>query len=149
MRFILKFEHKTDREWFGISEGPLDFSEIHEWVIRPDCGAVSLFSGCTRNHSKNSDGVVTRLEYEAYESQALESFKTISADVFKQCPKVGRVAICHRTGVVNVSEISVIAAVSAPHRSEAFFYTEFLIKKLKEISPIWKKETSKQKSNWI
>jgi MoaE-MoaD fusion protein len=49
-------------------------------------------------------------------------------------------AVEHRTGTVALSEASVLIAVSAPHRAEAFAGGREIIDAIKERAPIWKKE---------
>jgi len=55
----------------------------------------------------------------------------------------------HRTGVVPVGEASVGIAVSAAHRAEAFTACHWLIDRLKEIVPIWKREHFRGGQVWI
>ena len=55
----------------------------------------------------------------------------------------------HRIGVVPVGEASVGIAVSAAHRAEAFEACHWLIDRLKEIVPIWKKEHYRGGAVWI
>jgi molybdopterin synthase catalytic subunit len=50
-------------------------------------------------------------------------------------------ALVHRVGHLDLGEISVVVAVSCPHRSEAFEACRWLIDTLKEVVPIWKRET--------
>jgi molybdopterin synthase catalytic subunit len=61
---------------------------------------------------------------------------------------VGRLALLHRTGVLEVGEASVIAAASAPHREEAFAAARFCIDTLKATVPIWKRETWEGGEDW-
>jgi molybdopterin synthase catalytic subunit len=42
-------------------------------------------------------------------------------------------------GVVNVNEASLWVEVVAPHRGEAFAACQWLIDRMKEVVPIWKK----------
>jgi len=141
-------EIKQKHHWLGVCSDEIDVQSLHDWVVRPQCGAVVVFSGTTRDNSENAVGV-THLEYEAYESGVVNSFEEISKVVFSNTPQIGRLAIMHRTGIVKLNEVSVVVAVSAPHRPEAFFSADFAIKKLKEISPIWKKEYWNEGSNWM
>jgi len=59
------------------------------------------------------------------------------------------VAIVHRTGLLTIGEASVVIAVSAPHRQEAFAACEYVLKRLKEIVPVWKKEAYTDGATWI
>ena len=57
-------------------------------------------------------------------------------------------AVEHRVGDVPLSEPSVIVAVSAPHRSEAFAGARAIIDRVKAEAPIWKKEIEGEKGRW-
>jgi len=52
-------------------------------------------------------------------------------------------------GIVPVGEVSVAIAVSAGHRAEAFAACRWLIDRLKEIVPIWKREHFRGGQVWI
>ena len=54
---------------------------------------------------------------------------------------IGRLALLHRTGRLAVGEVSVVVAVSTPHRREAFDAAQFCIDTLKQTVPVWKRET--------
>jgi molybdopterin synthase catalytic subunit len=84
---------------------------------------------------------VSQLEYEAYTEHVIARFEAIVADMRQQWPTIGAVALLHRVGRLGVGESSVIVAVSAPHRGEAFDAAHFGIDTLKASVPIWKRET--------
>ena len=89
----------------------------------------------------HTDGFsVVALEYQAYEPMALEVFRQIASQIHQTWPDATRVVIHHRTGKLNVGEISVLVAVGCPHRSEAFAACQYAIDTLKHNAPIWKKE---------
>ena len=133
-------EHPDSGEtWLGLLRGPLPVEHAGQWVVRPDCGAVVLFSGTARDHSPGVEGV-TRLDYEAYEEHVEASLATIEAEARAKWPVLGRVALLHRVGEVAVGESSVVVAVSAPHRQEAFEAARWCIDTLKDTAPIWKRE---------
>jgi molybdopterin synthase catalytic subunit len=131
--------------WVGLTDGALPVAGAYEWCILPNCGAVVLFSGVVRDHAVDNEGVVRtdvqHLVYEAYESQAVASFDKIAAEVRVRWPLTGRIVLLHRTGELALGESSVIAVVSAPHRSEAFEAARYAIDALKASAPIWKHET--------
>jgi len=62
---------------------------------------------------------------------------------------VSRVAIVHRTGTLEIGDVSVAIAVSSPHRAQAQEACKFLIDTLKETVPIWKKEFFEGGTVWI
>lgn len=129
---------ETD-DWLALTTDPFDVGAVYEWAVRPDCGAVVLFSGTVRDHAEGRDGV-SSLTYEAYEEQVVPRFATIVAELRDRWPSAGRVALLHRVGRLGLGESSVLAVVSAPHRPEAFDAARFAIDQLKASAPIWKLE---------
>jgi molybdopterin synthase catalytic subunit len=127
-------------DWFAIGASPLPVAEAYDWCVLPSCGAVVLFSGTARDHAAGRPGV-THLEYEAYEDQVVPRFRKIAEELRHRWPTVGRIALLHRVGPLALGESAVVVAVSAPHRGEAFEAARFGIDTLKEVAPIWKKET--------
>jgi len=117
------------------------------WAERPHCGAVVLFTGTVRDHAEGRPGV-TELEYEAYEEEVLVRLSAIAADARRRWETAGRIALLHRVGSMSVGETSVLIAVSAPHRAEAFEAARYCIDTLKTTVPIWKKETWEGGSDW-
>ncbi len=109
-------------------------------------GALALFIGVVRN--ENAGRRVTHLEYEAYEEMALPLMEEITKDVRRQFP-VSQIRLVHRLGRLEVGEVSVVVAVSSPHRSEAFSACRLVIDTLKSKVPIWKKEFSEDGASWI
>jgi molybdopterin synthase catalytic subunit len=106
-------------------------------VADPAAGAVCIFEGTVRDHSEA--GEVTGLTYEAWLELAERRLRELAEQIVDRWP-VRRVAIVHRVGALRVGEASVIVAVSAPHRAEAFEACRHGIERLKEDVPIWKKE---------
>lgn len=114
-------------------------------VRQPDDGAVVTFDGCVRNHSHGRKTLY--LEYEAYESMAIEKMKEIAASLHTLFAIDG-VAIAHRLGHLEIGETSVFIAVSAPHRKAAFEACRHAIDTLKKTVPIWKKEFFEDGAVW-
>jgi molybdopterin synthase catalytic subunit len=129
-----------------IIHAPIDLDEILLSVKSPEAGAIDIFIGTTRNHSNGKD--VLSLEYEAYEPMALKMLEGIIAEARRRW-SVGRIAIVHRVGKVEIGEASVVIAVSAAHRREAFEACRFLIDALKRDVPIWKKEVFSDGEAWV
>src|SRR3546814_19357208 len=63
-------------------------------------------------------------------------------------PTLGRVALLHRTGRVDVGEAAVVVAVAAPHRGEAFEAARFAIDELKRTVPICKRAVWADGESW-
>jgi molybdopterin synthase catalytic subunit len=136
----------------GLTNQVLPIGAVYEWCLRPDCGAVVLFSGTVRDHAVDETGTVRpeveSLTYEAYDEQVVPVFARIEDELRARWPHTGRVALLHRTGRVGLMESSVIAAVSAPHRPEAFDAARYAIDALKSSAPIWKHEVWADGSGW-
>ena len=125
--------------WTALTAAPLPVDRVQAWVVRPDCGAVVTFCGTARDHAPGRPGV-TLLEYEAYVEQAEARLVTVAAEARRRFGGLGRVALLHRVGALEVTEVAVVVAVSAPHRGEAFEAARWCIDEVKATAPIWKRE---------
>lgn len=63
--------------------------------------------------------------------------------------EVKQAAVSHRVGKLEIGEIAVVIAVSTPHRQHAFQACQFIIDRLKEVAPIWKKEVAVDGETWV
>lgn len=133
--------------WIGLTDDPLDVGGLHDWAVRPGCGAVVLFSGTVRDHADDRDGVV-HLTYEAYEEHATPRLQAIVDELRARWPMIGRVGLIHRLGQLGLGESSVVVVVSTPHRPEAFAAASFGIDALKASVPIWKHEVWNDGADW-
>ena len=120
-----------------VQEAPISLDEVAGAVADPAAGAVCTFTGTVRDHSEAGD--VTGLTYEAWHELAEERLAELAGEICERW-SVCRVAIVHRVGDLAVGEASVIVAVSAAHRAEAFEACRHGIERLKQDVPIWKKE---------
>jgi molybdopterin synthase catalytic subunit len=114
-----------------VVDGPLSVDALLARVRDPRAGAVVTFSGVTRE--------VRQLDYEAYREMAepmLREIVTAAVERHGLCAAAAE----HRVGRVATSEPSVLVAVSAPHRPEAFAGGREIIDEIKARAPIWKKE---------
>ncbi len=134
-------------DWLALTRERLPVHAAVDWAVRPDCGAVVLFSGTVRDHSEGRPGV-TSLVYEAYEEEVEPRLAAIAAEARRRWPTVGRIALLHRSGPLVVTETSVVVVVSAPHRDEAFAAARWAIDTLKATVPIWKRETWAEGEDW-
>ncbi len=134
-------------DWVALSAEPLPVDQASAWVVRPDCGATVTFTGTARDHAPGRSGV-HRLEYEAYEQPAIARLRVLITEARTRWPTLGRVALLHRTGVVDLGQPAVVVAVSAPHRGEAFEAARFAIDELKRTVPIWKREVWDGGESW-
>jgi MoaE-MoaD fusion protein len=126
--------------WVRVSSEPLSLDSLSERVRDPRAGAVVTFSGVTRG--------VERLDYEAYAEMAEQRMAAIAAGAAER-HGLCAAAVEHRVGEVPLSEPSVIVAVSAPHRGEAFAAAREIIDRVKADAPIWKKEIDGAEERWV
>lgn len=131
---------------FRITENPIVPDELYQQVLQDSNGAVVTFCGVVRNHANNKP---TRyLVYEAYPEMAEKKMAEIGAQIAAQWG-IQEVGIVHRVGRLEIGEISVLIAVSSPHRGQAFEACRFAIDRLKEVVPIWKKEVGEDGEQWV
>jgi molybdopterin synthase catalytic subunit len=140
-------EPASEPDWVALTPERLPIERATTWATTPDCGAVVAFSGVVRDHSDGRDGV-TALTYEAYEEVAQRRMQEVAAETRRRWPALGRIALLHRLGHLELSEASVIVVVGSPHRAEAFDAARFAIDTLKETVPIWKREHWADGSDW-
>ena len=122
-----------------VSAEALSLDSLAERVRDPRAGAVVTFSGVTRE--------VERLDYDAYAEMAEERMAAIASEAVER-HGLCAAAVEHRVGEVPLSEPSVIVAVSAPHRGEAFAGAREIIDRVKAEAPIWKKEIEGGEGRW-
>jgi MoaE-MoaD fusion protein len=124
---------------------PINSSALAAHVRGTGDGAIVLFDGFVRDHSKNRRTLY--LEYEAYESMAVAKIQEITAQLHEKFA-IDRAAMVHRLGRLEIGETSVFIAVSAAHRAAAFDACRYAIDTLKRTVPIWKKEYFEDGSVW-
>ncbi len=127
----------AQEECFQVTSEPLDPQRLVETVRKDESGAVTLFYGVARNHSEGRR--VRALEYDAYPSLAEKKLREVADEVRARWPVTG-IGVLHRTGRLAIGETSLLVAVSAAHRREAFEACQYAVDRIKEIVPIWKKE---------
>jgi molybdopterin synthase catalytic subunit len=135
------------RDRVRVGSDPIDPGSLLDEVRDPRAGAVVLFCGTVRDHSEGKLGV-THLEYEAYGEVVEAKIAELVAEARRRWP-LERVAVEHAVGGLAVGETSVAVAVSSGHRNEAFAAGRFLIDRLKETAPIWKKEHWEGGAEWV
>ena len=120
-----------------ITESPLDHAAITERVRSNLAGAVCSFLGTVREMT--GDRRTSALDYEAYPEMALKAMRDLEAEARRRWPILDA-AIVHRVGRLELGEISIVIAVSCPHRHQAFDACRWLIDTFKDVVPVWKKE---------
>lgn len=121
-----------------ITEAPIDFAALTDRMRSNHAGAICLFLGTVREITGTKR--TAALDYEAYPEMACAKLAELEAEARRRWP-ILEAAIVHRVGHLDLGAISVAVAVSCPHRHQAFEACHWLIDTLKEVVPIWKKET--------
>ena len=134
-----------DRDCYAIQTEPLDLATLCARVAGPGYGAIATFSGTVRDTFEGER--VRHLEYEAYAPMALRVLREIGKALHAEFA-IGRVAIAHRVGRLEVGETSVVIAVAAPHRQPALQACAAGIERLKASLPVWKKEVFEDGEVW-
>jgi molybdopterin converting factor subunit 1 len=132
--------------FFALTRQPIDAGGIARRLLRGEDGAVVNFEGVVRNNTK---GRLTRfLDYECYEPMAVKTMAQIGREIAQSHP-IGRIAMVHRLGRMEIGETSVAVVVTAPHRRPAFEAALEGINRLKRLVPIWKKEHFADGEIWV
>jgi len=134
-------------DWVALTTSPLPLAQVASWPVLPGCGAVVMFAGTVRDHAEGRPGV-TSVEYEAYAEAALHLLREVARELRGRWPVLGRIALLHRAGFLEPGEVSVVVAVSSPHRAEAFSAARYGIDSIKARAPIWKRETWEGGQAW-
>ena len=131
---------------FDLTDEPINTSRVLSTVLSERAGANVLFTGTTR---QETDGVITDwLEYDAYKPLAERECIRLYEQAVEKF-KIMKCSIVHRLGKVAVGEVSIAVAVSAVHRAEAFASASWLLDRIKEDVPVWKRQVSDTGTFWV
>lgn len=123
-------------------QGPIspDFvaKSIASHQSKTGIGAHAIFLGQIRADQKEG-GVVTGIDYTAYEEMAEQAFHDIREAAFARF-ELTCMHIYHSLGLVPTGEISLFVFVSSPHRRAAFEASEYIVEEIKANVPIFGKE---------
>jgi molybdopterin converting factor subunit 1 len=136
----------AEGHFFALTRVPIDSGAIARAILRGEDGAVVNFEGVVRNNTK---GRATKfLDYECYEAMAVKTMAEIGREIARTFA-IGRIAMVHRLGRMQIGEASVAVIVTAPHRKAAFEAALEGINRLKRLVPIWKKEHFADGDVWV
>jgi MoaE-MoaD fusion protein len=145
----LAYSHEIQDEgghFFALTRQPIDARALVGRIVAGEDGAVVNFEGVVRNNSKGRKTL--SLEYECYEPMAIKTLAAIGREIAASYP-IGRIAMVHRLGRMEIGETSVAVIVTAPHRKPAFDAALEGINRLKRLVPIWKKEHFVDGEVWV
>jgi Molybdopterin converting factor, large subunit len=125
-----------------VTRDSFDIGALTQKSVSPDTGAIVTFLGTVRD-----DGIRC-IELEAYEEVAVRELTLIRDEAMERFD-IKSVEIIHRIGLLDVTDPIVCILVGAGHRKAAFEACEFIIDRIKETVPIWKKELLADGSRWV
>ena len=133
---------------YAVTASPLDAPAVASAAAATieNAGGLVTFTGVVRG--ENAGRRVLYLDYEAYEPLAVRAFGIIGEEVSTRWPAT-RLAIHHRTGRLDIGEVSIVIAAASPHRGPAFEACRYAIERVKQIAPIWKHEHFEGGDVWI
>ena len=123
----------------------LSVDEVQAAVTDTAAGGVALFVGTVRqqDHAK----AVDLLDYSAHPS-AVDVMREVAESVITD--EITALAAVHRVGRLQVGDLAVVVAVSAPHRGAALTVCKDMIDTLKHRVPIWKHQAFSDGSDeWV
>ncbi len=133
-------------DFFELTTDPINVGAVARRVVLPECGATVTLDGYAREWTRGRRTL--HLVYEAYAPMALGEMQRLGRQAHQEFD-IAHLGIVHRTGKLEIGETSVVIAVSAPHRRDAFAACEWAIRELKRTVPIWKKEVFADGEVWV
>ncbi|WP_430647563.1 molybdenum cofactor biosynthesis protein MoaE [Agromyces sp. GXS1127] len=118
-----------------VTDAPLDRAAVEAFVLSQRDGALVTFEGVIRDHDHGEP--VSALDYSAH-PDAERFLRETCLEVARETGLV--VAAAHRFGALAVGDVALVASVAAPHRAEAFAACALLVDRIKERTPIWKRQ---------
>lgn len=132
--------------FYALTRRAIDAGALARTLLRGEDGAVVDFEGVVRNNTKGRPTLY--LDYECYEDMAIKVMAELGEDIARR-HSIGRIAMVHRLGRMEIGETSVAVIVTSPHRKPAFEAALEGINRLKQIVPIWKKEHFADGEVWV
>ena len=122
-----------------ITQSPIHPQEYIDRVRKHSYGAVVTFVGSVRDLSSGGKKALF-LENDVSAGELAKRELQHVADEIRVRWQLEDVAICHRLGRLGVGEITLVVAIAAPHRQEAFQACQYAIDRFKEVVSQWEKE---------
>ena len=125
-----------------ITHDDFDINAMIKQAKTHDMGAMVTFLGTVRD-----DGI-DMLQFEVYEDVAIKELEAIRDEAMQKFG-IESVDVIHRIGELPVGENILLIIVGAGHRKQAFDACEYVLERIKESVPIWKKEIGDAGDRWI
>ncbi len=131
-----------------LTRKPIEMAKLDHDAVLEDCGALLTFSGNVRNHHKGRQ--VLKLEYEGFEPMAFKELESLVDEARSRWSGIQLIQVVHRLGTIEIGESSLYITISSHHRQASLEAMAFILNRLKQDVPIWKKEYYLEgDSGWI
>ncbi len=137
---------EPEGHFYALTREPIDTRSLAARTLRGEDGAVVAFEGTVRNNTRGRRTLY--LDYECYEPMAIQVMAALGGELARSYA-IGRIAMVHRLGRMEIGETSVAIVITAPHRKPAFEAALEAINRLKRTVPIWKKEHFADGEVWV
>jgi molybdopterin synthase catalytic subunit len=134
------------KDIYELTDAPIRPDTLHDLVLNNHDGAITTFAGVVRDNTKGRS--TQHLVYDAYKEMAEKKMREIGEEL-KARWEIDCVGMLHGTGKMEIGDISVLIAISSPHRKASLEACHYAIDRLKETVPIWKKEVWEDGEAWI
>lgn len=133
----------------GLVTPPIDVAGATAAVSGPDVGGTAIFLGTVRDHAPDLDGVVG-LDYSAYPEMAEKVLADLATEIVTEHPEVRGIALLHAVGELDVGDHTILIVCAAAHRAPAFAACQDALERVKDRTPIWKRERTADGSHrWV
>ncbi len=133
----------------GLVSPPIDVGAALAAVAGPDVGGTAIFLGTVRDHAPDIDDVVG-LDYSAYPEMAEKVLADLAVEVLEDHPHVRGIALVHAVGDLEVGDHTILIVCAAAHRAPAFDACRDALERVKDRTPIWKRErTADGGHRWV
>ena len=131
-----------------ITPDALDLNALQREVTTEHDGAVVIFTGTVRKFTGAE--TTDKLEYAAYTAMAVKKLGQIADEMRATYAGIHAIALIQRVGQMQACEPTVAVVGTAGHRGDgAVEAARYGIDRLKQIVPVWKRETRPDGSSWI
>ncbi|MCC5948373.1 MAG: molybdenum cofactor biosynthesis protein MoaE [Nitriliruptoraceae bacterium] len=131
-----------------LASPPFDVDGLTDVVNSGGVGASVSFLGTVRDHAPDLDGVVG-LEYSAYPAMARKVLSDIADELIDAHPDLLGLVLIHALGELPVGAHTILILASAAHRDVAFDAGRDALERVKDRTPIWKRELTRDGHRWV
>lgn len=122
----------------------LNYNKYYSFAKHEEVGAISSFIGTTKRFFQNQE--VIKLEYECHPTMTIKQMKKLCEKMVNKYGLI-KVCLCHRLGIVPITEESLIIITSSVSRKESLKACEEILEEVKKELTVWKKEYYKNSDN--